>query len=68
MKVQIDRSVVNEPEEPTEVKRKIEIWVGEIKYTINEVYGGELEIQKYDPNDSSAIAVYPSVTNQIRIK
>lgn len=65
MKAQVNRRPATEIE-AVEVQR-VEIWIGEIQYTFKQTIDGHLEINKYNPDDSSAISVFPMVTNQIEI-
>jgi len=66
MKAQIDRKYSEDGNE-VEVSTKVEIWIGDTHYTLQETIDGHLEIMKYDHLDT-AMSIFPRVTNKIEIK
>ncbi len=66
MKAQINRKAT-EMENTTKVTRDVEIYIGKDRYDLRETNEGHLEITK-NGYISSAITIFPRVTNQIEIK
>lgn len=46
----------------------LEVWIGDIRYTISESVSGNLRIRKYSENREEEISIIPKTTNVIEIK
>ncbi len=66
MQIQIDRHYTEWETKTIEVNRTVEIYIGDVQYTLKETADGKLEINKHCHRDN-AIVIFPRVTNVIDI-